>query len=536
MSVVSLDISPDNPIRKSDLDGVLTKLDQKLKPEEETDYLTLLQAIHGPAQIVLDLPEYGPTTDLERFPRTDVHLPNSGDNTHGSWAWKFTAKDKDENLGFLTGKTIIYKDNISVASVECMLGTDVFTGWQPTVDATVVTRSLEAGATAIGKAVCENMSLSASSFSAKTGPVHNPYAEGYSAAGSSSGCGVLVALGEADLAIGGDQGGSVRLPASWCGLYGLKPTFGLVPYTGIASLEPTIDHTGPMTRTCLDNALLLRAIAGRDKFDDRSYAAPYPEDIPDYPAILGSVRGRPRPLEGFKVGMLKEGFEVCDRGGANDSRVGAKVKEAAKKFEEAGATVEWISIPMHSVAPSLWATIARMGCIPALWGGTAGRTGYHMNDLTKNMQNTKTEEGWEKMYCAQKNMILNGTYLWSTHPDLYGKAMNQVHHLRAQYDEALSRFDVLVTPTTPFLPNRHPSPNASVLDKMSKSMGQTLNTCPFNISGHPALSMPIGMLESLDNSTLQFPVGMQIVAKHFDESTIYKAAFSWEELHNWKEL
>ncbi|ESK88952.1 amidase [Moniliophthora roreri MCA 2997] len=536
MSVVSLKISPDNPIRKDDLDAVLAKLGQELKPEEEGDYLTLLQAIHDSAQVVLNLPEYHPTTDLVRFPRTDIHFPDSSENTHGGWGWKFTARDKDENHGILSGKTIVYKDNIIVAGVGCLLGTDVFTDWNPDVDATVVTRSLEAGAMAIGKAVCENISLSASSFSPATGPVHNPYAKGYSTAGSSSGCGVLVALGEADLAIGGDQGGSIRLPGEWCGLYGFKPTFGLVPYTGIASLEPSIDHAGPMTRTCLDNAILLKAIAGRDEFDDRTYGAPLPKDVPDYPAILDSVRAKSRPLDGLRVGLLKEGFEICTKGGANDPRVGEKVKEAAKKFEDLGATVEEVSIPMHTIAPSLWAAVARMGAIRGLLGGTAGRIGYYMNDLAMKMRNIQTEEGWNKLPWTPKNTILNGTYLWSAHPELYGKAMNQIHHLRAKYDEALAQFDVLALPTTPFLPNRHAPPSTGVLEKISKSVGQTLNTCPFNLSGHPALSMPIGMLSSLDDSSIRFPVSMQIVGKHLDESTIYKAAFSWEGRYNWKEL
>lgn len=165
--------------------------------------------------------------------------------------------------------------------------------------------------------------------------------------------------------MGGDQGGSIRLPGSWCGLYGLKATFGLVPYTGIASLgemsfqasffplipivitEATIDHTGPMTRTCLDNAILLKAIAGRDDLDTRTAGSPLPADVPDYPTFLVSLKGKDMPLTGFKVGLVKEGFENCEKGGLCDPRVGTAVKEAAGKWRELGAEVEEVSIPVR---------------------------------------------------------------------------------------------------------------------------------------------------------------------------------------------
>lgn len=140
------------------------------------------------------------------------------------------------------------KDNVAVKDVPAMLGTDFIDNWVPNTDATVVTRILEAGGKVLGKAMCENMSLWGASGSASTGLIHNFHAQGYSAGGSSSGTAVLVASGEVDMGIGGDQGGSIRLPASKNGIVGLKPTFGLVPYTGIASFEATLDHTGPMTR------------------------------------------------------------------------------------------------------------------------------------------------------------------------------------------------------------------------------------------------------------------------------------------------
>ena len=143
-----------------------------------------------------------------------------------------------------------------------MNGASTLEGYMPDTDATIVTRILDAGGTIIGKTHCEYFCFSGGSHTNATGPVHNPHKMGYSSGGSSSGSGVVVATGEADMAIGGDQGGSIRIPASFCGIYGMKGTHGLVPYTGVMPIEITIDHTGPMTRNVRDNALLLEVLAG----------------------------------------------------------------------------------------------------------------------------------------------------------------------------------------------------------------------------------------------------------------------------------
>lgn len=179
--------------------------------------------------------------DLERFPRENVEFPKPEQNPLGAWAWQCDIKDKHRKgtSGLLEGKTIVIKDNIAVKDVPMLMGTDFIKGYVPNIDATVVTRLLEAGATIKGKSVCEHLCHSATSSSAATGHVHNPLARGYSSGGSSSGSGALVANGDVDMALGADQGGSVRVPAGWCGIYGLKPTFGLIPYTGCGSNEPS---------------------------------------------------------------------------------------------------------------------------------------------------------------------------------------------------------------------------------------------------------------------------------------------------------
>lgn len=196
------------------------------------------------------------------------------------------------------------------------------------------------------------MCQSASSFTSCTGPVENPYAPGRTSGGSSSGCGALVANHEADMAIGADQGGSIRMPSAMCGLVGLKPTFGLVPYTATASNEWQHDYAGPMARNVRDAALLLQVIAGADGLDDRAPAGcPFPGEVPAYAEKLlpeGAVEGS--PLKGKRVGILKEAFEMP----VLDPRVGKKVREAADLFESLGAVVEEVSVPLHKIAPTVW--------------------------------------------------------------------------------------------------------------------------------------------------------------------------------------
>ena len=207
-------------------------------------------------------PDYLPEV---KYPRKTGYRPDPQDNPYNAWYWKSEVQGAES--GLLKGKKIALKDNVALAGVPMMNGASTLEGYVPEIDATVATRILDAGGTIIGKAVCEYFCLSGGSHTSAPLPVINPHKPGYSAGGSSSGSAVLVSTGEVDMAIGGDQGGSIRMPASYTGVYGMKPTHGLVPYTGIMPIELTIDHTGPMTGTVEDNALLLEVIAGEDVAD-----------------------------------------------------------------------------------------------------------------------------------------------------------------------------------------------------------------------------------------------------------------------------
>ncbi|KAI5481704.1 hypothetical protein MNV49_002930 [Pseudohyphozyma bogoriensis] len=401
----------------------------------------------------------------------------------------------------------------------------MFDDWVPNTDATVVTRVLEAGATILGKGVCENMCLWGSSYSAATGPIDNFYAPGYSAGGSSSGTAVLVARGDVDFGIGGDQGGSIRMPASANGIVGLKPTHGLVPYTAIAPLESIIDHTGPMTKTVLENALLLRVLAGSDGIDDRQQSGcPSPSNVPDYSTLAQTG------VKGLKVGIISETLDVV----TSDPRVSELVVRAAKEFEGLGATVEDVNAPMHLVAPELWMVIERINGTNGFMGKTGGRRGMYLNDLTDKLA-PFTQEKLDKAWPSVTNTIVNGVYAMEhLPPSLYGKAVNLVRKLKDEYDALLETYDVLICPTLPWVPKKFPENPTSPLAHMGPTAGMTFNTNPFNLSGHPALSLPVGFLSPPDDTSVKIPIGMQIIGKWYDEATVYKFAYAWESSHDWK--
>ena len=415
----------------------------------------------------------------------------------------------------------------------------------------MVRRVLEAGATVMGTATCENYSACPLSYSAASGPVHNPWLKGYNSGGSSSGPGALVAagmikketgkdLGETvDMALGGDQGGSIRLPASYCGIYGLKPTLGLVPYTGIASILPMLDHTGPMCTSVRDVALLLQVIAGYDGIDTRMTAeSPLRENVKPYPALLDSFMSTTdtgRLGSGLRVGLLKESFTVP---GLSDS-VRDRVHQAAKdRFTAAGATVIEVSIPMHSLGPAIW-TAATRGSMSefAVRGQMPGYLSYHPPHLKLRWP---LDQEWFDLLTstnpAVPNLVLASSHLKSKFGEApEAKAHRKVFELRAAYDEAFREVDVLVTPCTPTVAMPHPKlkftdgQGSSVMEKLKLSIGSTSNTCPFNVTGHPAVSIPCGFASPEANGVeVRLPIGMQLISKRWDEETLLKAAAVFE--------
>jgi amidase len=449
-----------------------------------------------------------PTQEV-RYPRQKVRPPTPEENLLNAWYWKCSIKGRAE--GPLRGKRVVVKDNICVAGVPMMNGSRLLEGYLPDVDATVVTRVLEAGAEIVGKGVCEHLSSGGSSFTSDTGPVRNPHDRTRSAGGSTSGPAALVASGEAELALGADQGGSIRIPSSWCGVYGLKATYGLVPYTGISSAELTQDHAGLMAANTTDLALLLEAVAGEDHLDPRQ--SPCRPDVYTR-ALTGSVKG-------LRVGVLEEGFGWPN---ASEDDVDSAVREAASRLAHLGAQVTRISVALHRQAHHIWRVINVEGRTVLMFRGRGMGTnwrGYYTLSLLEAYARGFRERAQLLSEPVKLQILLGETLQRRYDGRYYARAQNLALALRQAYDEALASVDVLLLPTTPMKATPLPAPDTSWVERYPRNLEMIPNTAPFNVTGHPALSIPCALSQDL-------PVGMMLVGRYFEESTLLRVAHAYE--------
>lgn len=319
------------------------------------------------------------------------------------------------------------------------------------------------------------------------------------------------------MAIGSDQAGSVRVPASWSGICGMKPTFGLVPFTGALSQETCIDHLGPMTTCVADNALLLEVLAGYDGYDGRQQNL----TVQPYTAALG------RGVRGMKIGLLREGFGQPD----SSADVDACVREAAARLERLGATVTDVSVPEHLTGVAVWAGIIFDGLRETMRFGGLGSNhrGLYSSALFDSLEHWSARLG-ETTPNVQVLMLL-AQYLERYHGRYYAIAKNLGFKLREAYDAALARCDLLLLPTT--RRKAQPVPKTiqglTAAEVFSLTMINVENTCPLDVSGHPAISIPCGVRAGL-------PIGLMLVGQHFDELAIYRAAHAFEQSGNWQDM
>ena len=360
--------------------------------------------------------------------------------------------------------------------------------------------------------MCEDLCFSGGSFTSRPAPVRNPWDPARNAGGSSSGSGALVVTGAVDLALGGDQGGSVRIPAAFSGGVGHKPTHGLVPYTGAFPIEQTIDHLGPMTRTVADAALMLGVLAGVDGYDPRQPTVVEPVD---YVAELAT------PATGLRVGVVAEGFGRPE----SDPGVDDAVRAAIGTLGGAGLTVEEVSIPWHLDAMALWNVIATEGAAFQMVDGNAygmNSPGLYDPELMAHYAAQRITRGAE-LSKTVKLVGLSGRYTFEHGGGkYYAMARNLSYELRAAYDAALSEYDVLVMPTLPYTAREllgHEAPLESYLPRALSMIG---NTAPFDVTGHPAASVPAGLVDGL-------PAGLMVVGRRFDDGCVLRVAHTYEQ-------
>jgi amidase len=448
--------------------------------------------------------------DLPDPPDRPWQRPADADNPLG--AWYVTTQIQTTGEGPLAGRRIAVKDNIAVAGVPMMNGSAVLEGFVPRQDATVVTRLLDAGAIVTGKAVCEDLCFSGGSHTSATGPVRNPWDHTRSAGGSSSGSAALVASDDADLALGGDQGGSIRIPAAFCGVVGHKPTHGLVPYTGAFPIENTLDHLGPITRTVRDSAVMLGVLAGPDGLDPRQRHVDGKQDY-----LAGIEDG----VSGLRIGALKEGFGLP---GLSMPGVDEAARSAAATLAAAGAEVSEISVPWHTDAMHVWTVIATDGVLAQMIDGD----GFGMNwagrydpDLIGYYRRGRRELAGQ-LPESVKATIFAGRHVIDNHGGrYYAMARNLAIELAAAYDEALESVDVLVLPTLPMTATPIPAPEVSREESIARSTEMIVNTAPIDVTGHPATTVPAGLVDGL-------PAGLMIVGRQFADATCLRVARAYE--------
>jgi aspartyl-tRNA(Asn)/glutamyl-tRNA(Gln) amidotransferase subunit A len=405
--------------------------------------------------------------------------------------------------GALAGVPLGIKDVIVTKGLRTTCGSRMLEHYIPPYDATAVVRLEEAGASIIGKLNCDEFAMGSSNENSAFGPVRNPVALDRVPGGSSGGSAAAVAQGTCVVSLGSDTGGSIRQPASFCGVVGVTPTYGRVSRYGLVAFASSLDHIGPFGRTVEDTALVLKEMAGRDDADSTSAFAP----VDDYLTLMK------RDVKGLKVGLPREYFD----GLADDT--GLPVHEAVTKLEQLGCEVRDISLPHTRYAVACYYIIATAEASSNLarYDGVRYTIRSESDTLAGMYRNTRgTGFGTEV-----KRRIMLGTYVLSAgYYDAYYLKAQKVRSLIARdFAKAFEDVDALVTPVSPF-------PAFRIGEKVDDPMSMYLSdiyTITGDLSGVPCMSVPCG------KTKCGLPVGLQILAKHFDEATMFRLAWNYEQ-------
>ena len=473
---------------------------------------------------------------LESPSRAPGHRPSAEEDPLHAWLWK--CRIEGERDGLLAGKTVSFKDHIAVAGVPLTFNTYALDGFIPDFDATIVTRVLQAGGTIVGKNALDGFS-GALSLGGSRGDYQrplNPHDPSRVTGGSSSGSAVAVAAGEVDISFGGDQGGSIRIPAAWTGVVGLKPTFALVSHFGVGyATDPSIDHVGPLARTVEDVARALQAVAGYDSLD--------PRQGPVMPTQFDVLSDLGDGVEGLRIGILEEGF-----GEPIQPEVRDAVLAATRVLAEAGATVTRVSVSAHrqlSQVLPLWAE-----------GGRAiFQTGF-FGAFSKTYYPTALVVAVNKFWAHHADLLgpfaklghIVGEFTRRTyHGAAYAKAQNLRPAFVNAYDRVLEDVDMLIMPTCiAVAPEVKPAcsfeeaienelsvlkPNVTAADVSELSALELAlrNMMQFNYTGHPALTVPCGKADGL-------PIGFQLVGRFFQDGLLLRAAAAYQAAVDWESM
>ncbi len=422
--------------------------------------------------------------------------------------------------GILSGQRVAMKDSVAIAGIPLTCGSAILQGFVPSYDATVTDRILRAGAEIVCITNMDDLAFSGGGESSWYGPTRNPFDPERSAGGSSSGAAAALSYDGIDLAVGCDQGGSIRAPASWCGVVGLKPTHSLVPYTGIAGIDATFDHCGPMARTAEGTALLLQAIAGPDAGDPR-------QREPQRADYIGAVERAGTDLNGLRVGIVTEGFS---EGVGAEAETCDAVRAAAERLAGLGAELYERSLPEHLQAGGVAFAgfVEGMTALMASGGNGIGWSGRYWEELAPAIVAGLRERGNE-LSPQVKTVLAAGVHLREHLGGApYARAQNLRPWLRAAYDRTLDDIDVLLLPTTPFRAFRLDDDLRSS-ERVLRGWANLANTYPTDMTGHPAISLPLAQAGGL-------PVGVMLVGHQFADAQLLAIAATCERALGWAQI
>ena len=416
------------------------------------------------------------------------------------------ARIAGETLPPLAGVPLAIKDNLCTKGVTTTCASRMLEGFVPPYESTVTTRLWQSGAVLLGKTNLDEFAMGGSTETSAFGPTANPWNPEHVPGGSSGGSAAAVAAGECMAALGSDTGGSIRQPASFCGVVGLKPTYGRISRYGLVAFASSLDQVGPFTANVADAAELLQVMAGHDPRDSTSLNAP----VPDYSADLA------KPIKGLKVGLVKECFE--QEGLAPD--VHASVMAAAEQLKALGAELVDVSCPRFTDGIATYYVIAPSEASANLARYDGVKYGFRAEDAESLAAMTARSRA-EGFGSEVQRRILIGTYALSAgYVDAYYKKAQQVRTLiRRDFDAAYEQVDVLLTPTAPTTSFRQ---GAHADDPLAMYLADLL-TIPANLAGLPAISVPCGF----DSSGL--PIGVQLIGNVLQESRLLQVAHQYEQ-------
>lgn len=417
---------------------------------------------------------------------------------------------RGEKVGVLAGVPLAIKDIIVTKGIRCTGGSKILDNYVAPYDATVVECLKKAGAIIIGKTNCDEFAMGSSGENSGFGPTKNPWDTTRVPGGSSSGSASAVAAGECLASLGTDTGGSIRQPAAFCGVVGLKPTYGRVSRYGLMAMTSSLDQAGPITQTVADAASILNVIAGHDDREATSSKLP----------VENYLAGLTKDIKGLKIGVAKEFFSD-----GLDKEVKKLVETAIAKMESLGASVVEVSIPTMAFALAAYYVIcpSEVSANMARYDGVR----YGRREDTNTLFELYTKTRGKLLGAEVKRRIMLGTYVLSAgyYEAYYRKAQLVRQVIKNDFDQVFSKVDILATPTTPTTAFKL---NSKITDPLSMYLADVY-TVPVNIAGLPAISVPCGFTaESL-------PVGLQLIGPSWSEAKILQLAHQYEQSESWFE-